>query len=59
MKLLIIGGGISGLSAGIRALEKGYSVDIYEKNANAGGCCTGWKGSAPAFGDYERYRTAL
>ena len=43
MKLLIIGGGISGLSAGIRALEKGYSVDIYEKNANAGGCCTGWE----------------
>ena len=41
-KLTIIGAGITGLSAGIHALEKGYSVDIYEKNNWVGGCCTGW-----------------
>lgn len=41
-KIIIIGGGISGLSAGINALLKGNKVTIYEKNAWAGGCCTGW-----------------
>lgn len=41
-KIVIIGGGITGLSAGIFALKKGYSVSIYEKNSFAGGCCSGW-----------------
>lgn len=41
-KIAIIGGGITGLCAGIFALKKGYQVSIYEKNAFAGGCCTGW-----------------
>lgn len=38
----IIGAGISGLSAGIFALQSGYSVKIYEKNKTPGGECTGW-----------------
>ena len=41
-KITIIGAGITGLSAGIHALEKGYHVEIYEKNNWVGGCCTGW-----------------
>lgn len=41
-KMIIIGAGISGLTAGIKALEKGYDTTIYEKNCWAGGCCTGW-----------------
>ena len=41
-KLIIIGAGISGMTAGIYALENGYDVTIYEKHAIAGGQCTGW-----------------
>ncbi len=42
-KIIIVGGGITGLSAGINALLKGYNVEIYEKNNFPGGCCTGWE----------------
>ena len=38
----IIGAGISGLSAGIYALDNGFDVTIYEKHSIAGGECTGW-----------------
>lgn len=41
-KLIIIGGGIAGLSAGVYALQNGFDVEIYEKNAVLGGECTGW-----------------
>ena len=41
-KAIIIGAGITGLSAGINALLKGYEVEIYEKNESSGGCCGGW-----------------
>lgn len=41
-KVIIIGGGIAGLSAGIYALQGGFEAEIYEKNAMAGGECTGW-----------------
>lgn len=41
-KVIIIGGGIAGLSAGIHAQERGYSTVIYEKNPMVGGECTGW-----------------
>ena len=42
MKVVIIGAGISGLTAGIYALKQGYEAEIYEKNTSAGGMCTGW-----------------
>lgn len=42
-KLIIVGAGITGLSAGIHALLKGFKVQIYEKNNFPGGCCTGWE----------------
>lgn len=41
-KIIIIGGGIGGLSAGIYALKAGYEAAIYEKNHVAGGECMGW-----------------
>lgn len=41
-KIVIIGGGIAGLSAGIYARKAGYEVEIYEKNPVAGGQCMGW-----------------
>ena len=40
--ILIIGGGVSGLSAGIYGLLSGHSVTLCEKNAVAGGNLTGW-----------------
>lgn len=41
-KIIIIGAGIAGLSAGIYGRMAGYEVDIYEKNSVAGGECMGW-----------------
>ncbi len=41
-KIVVIGGGIGGLSAGIYALKAGYDAVIYEKNHVAGGECMGW-----------------
>lgn len=43
MKVIIIGGGVAGLSAGIYARKRGWDTVIYEKNASAGGECTSWK----------------
>ncbi|KJS12804.1 MAG: FAD-dependent oxidoreductase [Peptococcaceae bacterium BRH_c8a] len=41
-KVVIIGGGIAGLSAGIFARINGFESIILEKNHNLGGECTGW-----------------
>lgn len=41
-KIVIIGGGISGLTAGIYAQKAGFESVIYEKHTIAGGQCTGW-----------------
>lgn len=41
-KIVIVGGGIAGLSAGIYARLAGFEAEIYEKNPTAGGQCTGW-----------------
>ncbi|MDE6618479.1 MAG: NAD(P)/FAD-dependent oxidoreductase [Clostridiales bacterium] len=39
----IVGGGISGLTAGVFLLKSGFNVNIYEKNNVAGGFCTSWQ----------------
>ena len=39
----IVGGGISGLTAGVYLLKSGFDVNIYEKNGVAGGFCTSWQ----------------
>jgi len=41
-KIIIIGGGIAGLSAGIYAQKYGFESIIYEKHNIVGGQCTGW-----------------
>ena len=41
-KVVIIGGGIAGLAAGVYALKAGFETEIYEKNAIPGGECIGW-----------------
>lgn len=42
-KVVIIGGGIAGLSAGIYAMQAGFRTELYEKHAIVGGQCTGWR----------------
>ena len=42
-KVVIIGGGIAGMTAGILLQKAGFATEIYEKNAVPGGQCTGWK----------------
>ncbi len=42
-RVLIIGAGISGLSAGCYACMNGYEVEIYEAHRIPGGLCTSWK----------------
>lgn len=41
--VIIIGAGITGLTAGIYAKEKGFDVNILESHYLPGGMCTGWK----------------
>ncbi len=42
-KIIIIGAGISGLSAGCYARMNGYDAEIYEMDSKPGGLCTAWK----------------
>ena len=42
-KIIIIGAGISGLSAGIYGQMNGYDTEIYEKNPVPGGLCVCWQ----------------
>ncbi len=42
-KIIIIGGGIAGLSTGIYARMNGYDATISEKHNNPGGSCTSWR----------------
>lgn len=41
-RVAIIGGGISGLTAGILAQKNGFESVVLEKNRTLGGECTGW-----------------
>lgn len=40
--IIIIGGGLSGLTAGIELLQKGHKVTLIEKNDYVGGLCSGY-----------------
>ncbi|MCL1816391.1 MAG: NAD(P)/FAD-dependent oxidoreductase [Clostridiales bacterium] len=42
-KVIIIGGGIAGLSAGIYSAKCGFEVTVLESHNLAGGNCTSWK----------------
>lgn len=41
-KIIIIGGGIAGLSTGVYAQINGYNAIIFEKHSKPGGLCTSW-----------------
>lgn len=40
--VVVIGAGLSGMTAGIYLLKHGYKVILLEKNPSVGGLCTGW-----------------
>lgn len=42
-RIIIVGAGIAGLSAGIYARRNGYEATIYESHYLPGGLCTSWK----------------
>lgn len=42
-KVVIVGGGIAGMTAGVLLQKAGFKTEIYERNALPGGQCTGWK----------------
>ena len=50
-KVVIIGGGVAGLSAGIYAARNGFDTQILEMHTVAGGQCTAWKRKGYTF-DY-------
>ena len=41
--VVVIGAGLSGLSAGIYLTSYGFNVTLLERNPSVGGLCTGWK----------------
>ena len=41
-RIIIIGAGVAGLSAGIHAEQHGFHAVLLEKNPSVGGMCTGW-----------------
>ncbi len=41
-KLVVIGGGLAGLSAGVYAASNGYRVTVLERHSLPGGACTAW-----------------
>jgi len=41
-KVIIIGGGVSGLTTGIYLRVNGYDTLVLEKNSTVGGACIGW-----------------
>ena len=42
-RVVVVGGGIAGLSAGVYARKCGFEVTILESHSIAGGNCTSWK----------------
>ncbi len=46
-KILVIGGGVSGMTAALDAAEAGYEVTIVEKSEALGGHATGWRKQLP------------
>jgi phytoene dehydrogenase-like protein len=50
-KIVIIGGGVAGLSAGIYSAMNGFDTEILEMHSVAGGQCTAWERSKFRF-DY-------
>lgn len=47
--MIVIGGGLGGLSTGCYAQMNGYDSQIFEMHEIPGGCCTGWGRGAYTF----------
>lgn len=72
-KIVVIGGGIAGLSAAVYGLRCGYAVELLEMNSQAGGLAMSWErggytfetclhwlvGSRPGGDFYDRWRELL
>ncbi len=52
-KILVIGGGITGICAAIDAAKAGYDVTIIEKEAQLGGHANDWRKQLPTTDPYE------
>jgi len=51
--ILVIGGGVTGMSAALDAAEAGYDVTIVEKNSALGGHAVNWRKQLPVGEPYE------
>ncbi|MBN2326963.1 MAG: FAD-dependent oxidoreductase [Candidatus Omnitrophica bacterium] len=51
--LLVVGGGITGLTAAVEAAEAGYDVILVEKEVDLGGWMAKWYKSFPTFTPYQ------
>ena len=52
-KILVIGGGITGISAAIDAAKAGYEVTVVEKQAQLGGNALNWRSQLPTAEPYD------
>jgi quinone-modifying oxidoreductase subunit QmoB len=52
-KILVIGGGLTGMSAALDAAKAGYPVTIVEKEARLGGAALNWRSQLPVAEPYE------
>jgi len=57
-RLIIIGAGVAGLSAGIYARLNGFDPLILEMHRIPGGLCTAWKRKGYTFDGAVRYLTS-
>ncbi len=53
-KILVIGGGITGMSAALDAAKAGYEATIVEKTAQLGGHANHWRKQLPIANPYDR-----
>ncbi|KJS30123.1 MAG: heterodisulfide reductase subunit A [Desulfatitalea sp. BRH_c12] len=53
-KILVIGGGITGLSAALDAAKAGYAVTVVEKEDRLGGAALNWRSQLPTADPYDR-----
>ncbi len=53
-KILVIGGGVTGMNAAIDAAAAGYEVTIVEKSGKLGGHVANWRRQLPTKPPYER-----
>ena len=58
-KILVIGGGISGMSAALDAAKTGYEVTIIEKEAVLGGHANHWRKQLPTESPYEELTSPM